>query len=251
MRNRMFGAALVAGALLVAPATAGAHVTVHPNALPAEGYTIVNVNVPNEEASADTTKVEVQMPPGFASASTVPLPGWTAKTSTSKLATPIQTDDGPIDTQVDTITWTADKGAGLPPGTLGQFPISVKIPGKAGDILTFKALQTYSDGEVVRWIGAPGSDKPAPTVAVTESDEAVEDFPAGAPGVAQHSHGGDDADDAAEDAADHASASAATDGDHAGEEDHDDDGLAIAALIVGGLGLIAGVGAFVVARRKA
>lgn len=246
MRNRMLGAALVAGALLAVPATAGAHVTVHPNALPAEGYTVIDVNVPNEEASADTTKVEVQLPPGFASASTVPVSGWTAKTTTSKLATPIQTDDGPIDTQVDTITWTADKGAGLPPGTLGQFPISVQIPGKAGDTLTFKAVQTYSNGEVARWIGAAGSDKPAATVAVTASDAAVADYPAGAPGTATHSHGGEDA----AEAQDHESA-AATAAHDEGEEDHDDNGLAIAALIVGGLGLVAGVGAFVVARRRA
>ena len=43
----------------------------------------------------------------------------------------------------------------------------MQVPGKAGDTLTFKALQTYSNGEVVRWIGPEGSDNPAPTVSVT------------------------------------------------------------------------------------
>ena len=62
------------------------------------------------------------------------------------------------------ITWTAtSKADGIAPGQFQDFPLSVQIPGKAGDTLTFKALQTYSDGEVVRWIGAPDADKPAPT----------------------------------------------------------------------------------------
>ena len=42
----------------------------------------------------------------------------------------------------------------------------MQIPGKAGDKLTFKALQTYSNGEVVRWIGPESSDNPAPVVTV-------------------------------------------------------------------------------------
>ena len=35
-------------------------------------------------------------------------------------------------------------------------------PDEPGTSLTFKALQTYDDGEVVRWIGAPDADEPAP-----------------------------------------------------------------------------------------
>ena len=45
---------------------------------------------------------------------------------------------------------------GIPPGAFQDFGLSVQIPGKAGDKLTFKALQTYSNGEIVRWIGAAG-----------------------------------------------------------------------------------------------
>ena len=70
------------------------------------------------------------------------------------------------------MTWTADSDkAGIQPGQFQDFPISVQIPGEAGDTLTFKALQTYDDGEVVRWIGAPESEEPAPQVAVTEGSE--------------------------------------------------------------------------------
>ena len=55
-------------------------------------------------------------------------------------------------------------------GAFRDFGLSVQIPGKAGDKLTFKALQTYSDGEVVRWIGPEGSDTPAPIVTVEAAD---------------------------------------------------------------------------------
>jgi len=239
MRSRLLAASVAAGALLTFPAVAGAHVSVHPNALPAGGETVVTVNVPNEDASASTTKVEVQLPPGFASASPVPVAGWKATTTTSKLATPIKTDDGEIDSQVDTVTWTAEKGAGLPPESLGQFPLAILVPGKEGDTLTFKAVQTYSNGEVSRWIGAPDAEEPAPQVSVIAADAAVADYPAGAPGTAGHSH--DTAD------GDHAGASGAD-----ATDSHDDgDTLAVVALIVGGLGLLAGIAAFVVARRRA
>ena len=53
------------------------------------------------------------------------------------------------------------------PGSSRTSRCSVQIPGKAGDTLTFKALQYYSDGSVARWIGAPDADKPAPQVQVT------------------------------------------------------------------------------------
>jgi uncharacterized protein len=43
----------------------------------------------------------------------------------------------------------------------------VGLPGEPGKSLTFKALQTYSSGEVVRWIGAPDADEPAPQVKLT------------------------------------------------------------------------------------
>jgi hypothetical protein len=70
-----------------------------------------------------------------------------------------------------------------------DFPISVKIPGKAGDILTFKALQTYSNGEVVRWIGPPNADEPAPRVTVTSAKAKSASHSSGAVAVAG---GGDD-----------------------------------------------------------
>jgi hypothetical protein len=61
---------------------------------------------------------------------------------------------------VKQITWTSKQG--IPPGAFQDFGLSVQVPGKAGDTLTFKALQTYSNGEIVRWIGPEGSDNSGP-----------------------------------------------------------------------------------------
>ena len=175
------------------------------------------MRVPNERDDASTNKVEVQFPDGFAAASYEPVPGWDVKVTKKQLAKPIQTDDGEITEGVDTITWTAKSDAdAIPPGAFEDFGLSVQIPGKAGDKLTFKALQTYTGGEVVRWIGAEDSDNPAPIVSVTAGEAA----PRGRDPRA-----------------------------HAGRRDarrvhqrrrRRSNGLAIVALIVGALGLLVG-----------
>ena len=69
------------------------------------------------------------------------------------------------------ITWTADRRGRRDPARAPSWTSAsrVRIPDKAGEKLTFKALQTYSGGEVVRWIGAEDSDNPAPIVTVTEA----------------------------------------------------------------------------------
>jgi len=212
MRNTLLASAALAAALLAAPAVAEAHVTLQPEQAPAGGFVRLDVRVPNERDDANTTKVDVKFPPGFAEASYQKVPGWGVKVTKAKLAKPIQTDDGAVTEGVSRITWTADSTAdGIPPGAFQDFGLSVQVPGKAGDTLTFKALQTYSNGTVVRWIGPAGSDTPAPTVQVTAAGGA-----AGAPAAT-------------------ATPAKASDG--------ASNGLAITALIVGALGLITGVAA--------
>jgi uncharacterized protein YcnI len=172
-RNRKLAAA-TAVAVLAVPAAAQAHVTVQPNTAPAGAFTVLDVRVPTERDNASTAKVDVQFPAGFAAASYQAVPGWRVRVIKKKLATPIQTDDGPITEGVSRMVWTrTSRSGGIKPGQFQDFPISVQIPGKAGDKLTFKALQTYSNGEVVRWIGAPGSDEPAPQLTVTAAVKAA------------------------------------------------------------------------------
>jgi uncharacterized protein YcnI len=219
-------AAAVAVLGLLAPAAARAHVTLQPNTAPAGAFTLEAVRVPNELDDAVTTKVDVQLPHGFAAASYEPVPGWTAKIIKSKLAQPVQTDDGPIDEEVSRITFTADrKQDAIQPGQFRDFPLSVQIPGQAGDKLTFKALQTYSNGTIVRWIGPPDADRPAPQITVEPA--------AGSSGTSTT-----------------AATVAATPA--AAVSDHDDgasQGLAIAALIAGILGIVVGGAALLVRRR--
>ena len=57
---------VAAAALLAAPAAAQAHVTLQPNEAPAGGFTRLNVRVPTERDDASTTKVDLQLPDGFA-----------------------------------------------------------------------------------------------------------------------------------------------------------------------------------------
>jgi uncharacterized protein YcnI len=171
---------------LAAAAAAEAHVTVHPNRVPARSFTAVVVRVPNERSDADTTKVDVQLPPGFIFVSTAAMPGWTAKVVTEKLAKPVTVEGERHDTEVREVIWSGGK---IAPGEFLDFPLSVSTPDEPGTTLTFKAVQTYSNGEVVRWIGDPSADEPAPQVALTARDAPIEDVPAG---IAASSGGSDD-----------------------------------------------------------
>jgi uncharacterized protein len=224
------------GLVALPAASASAHVTVQPKAAPAGAYVVESVRVPNETDDATTTKVVVQFPEGFASVSYQSVAGWSVKVAKEKLATPVKTDDGEITEGVKTITWTAKaKADGIAPGQFQDFPLSLQVPGKAGDTLTFKALQTYSDGTVARWIGAPDADQPAPQVMVTA---AAQDDHHAAGGTATTENTSAPAATAAP-----ATAAAAS--------DDDSNTLAIVALIVGALGLLAGGAGLASARRRA
>ena len=210
-----------AATALAAPAVAEAHVTLQPNEAPAGGFARLDVRVPNERDDASTTKVEVKFPPGFAEVSTEPVPGWTTKVTKTKLAKPITTDEGDkITDQVSTVTWTGTGAQGrIGPGQFQDFGLSLALPDEPGRSLTFKALQTYSSGEVVRWIGAPEADEPAPQVKLTAAS-----------------------------GAEHESAPAAK------ADTSDDTGaptwLAVLALVLGAGGLLAGVAGLTAARRR-
>jgi uncharacterized protein YcnI len=168
--------AAAAVAALTIAAAAQAHVTVHPNALPSGGFTTIVVRVPNERPQAATTRVDVKFPPGFIFLSYQAVPGWKAQVLYRKLAKPVTVFGEKHTEEVDRVVWNGR----LPAGQFVEFPLSVAIPSvKPGTVLTFKALQSYSNKEIVRWIGPPDADEPAPQVMVTASDSQVADFPAG------------------------------------------------------------------------
>ena len=165
-RRVAVSAALIIAAVVLTALPASAHVTITGTGTQG-GYSTFAFEVPNEQDGADTTQVEVQFPTDhpLASVSVEPVPGWTATVQKTKLATPIKTDDGEVTEAVSTITWT---GGQIKPGEFQQFPVSAG-PLPDVDSLEFKAVQTYSNGDVVRWIDAtPASgeepEHPAPAL---------------------------------------------------------------------------------------
>ncbi|MET9906073.1 YcnI family protein [Streptomyces sp. NPDC006476] len=164
--------ALTAAGLLAAAGAASAHVTVHPESY-AKGATdgLLTFRVPNEEDTASTTKVQVFLPTDHPVLGVLvsPQDGWTPKVTTTKLKTPVKTDDGSITDAVSEITWTGGKIAA---GQYEDFNVAFGQLPDDTDQLAFKALQTYSDGKTVRWIEAASSgdeepENPAPVLKLT------------------------------------------------------------------------------------
>ncbi len=171
---RRLGTAIVVvfAAVLVTAAPAWAHVTLDPNTAVKGSDAVLNFIVPNEMDNATTTKIEVQFPHDhpIAEALVQPVAGWTASVAMFHTSAPVQTDDGPVNDAVDTVTWTAS-GSGIAVGDFQTFPVSVGLPDDV-DSLTFPAVQTYSNKQTVSWIettppGGAEPDHPAPVLTLT------------------------------------------------------------------------------------
>ncbi|WP_435824069.1 YcnI family protein [Actinoplanes missouriensis] len=173
LRRTAVVSAVAAVFVLAVASPAAAHVTVNPSTATQGGYTKVSFRVPNESDTASTTKLEVSLPTDapVGSVSLKPVPGWTATTEKSKLATPVEVHGAPLTEAISKITWTAAKGSEIKPGTFQEFDVSLG-PLPETDQMVFKALQTYSDGNIVRWIDEPTTDgtepeSPAPVLKLT------------------------------------------------------------------------------------
>jgi len=234
MKSRNIAAAVVLGALLV-PASAGAHISLHPNTIPAGAFATLDVRVPGEQEGAYVKKVDMQLPPGFIGVDYANVPGWSTKVIESKLATPVTEDGETIDTQVSQIVWTWTGPSGkVENGQFINFPLSVAIPDSAnGKALEFKTVQTYSNGQVVHWIEPSlEAEHPAPRINVTAKGGLVEEVAGDEAGPASGQAGSSPA----------ASSATPTSSSSAGSSD---EGLAIAALIVAVLALAAGAMALI------
>ncbi|MFF5334408.1 YcnI family protein [Streptomyces sp. NPDC013181] len=163
---------VAATTVLMLAGTASAHVSVQPQGEAAKGgYAVINFKVPNERDEASTTKLEVSFPTDHPLASVMPqpVPGWDIEVTKSKLAKPLEMHGKTINEAVSKVTWTSGK---IEPGRFQQFPLSVGQLPEDADQLVFKAIQTYSNKEVVRWIevpqeGADEPDSPAPVLKLT------------------------------------------------------------------------------------
>ena len=189
---------------------AAAHVQVRPAEAAPGDPVLWTVLVPNERDVA-TTRVELAIPEGVLPFSYEPLPGWTRRVTKNP------------DQSTRSVVWTGR----LQPEEVLSTRFLATTPEAEGPI-SWKAIQTYADGQKVRWIGGPDTEEPASVTQVSAS----------APRENAGGEGG----------ASRAGAPAAAAGD-AGE-DGGSDTLSIVALVVGGLGLLAGLAALVVARRR-
>jgi uncharacterized protein YcnI len=180
---------IAAGALVVLAATpAFAHVSVQPGQAEQGSYSTIAFKVPNEKDDASTVKLEVTLPADHPLASVMaqPVPGWDVKLTKSKLAKPVEVHGEKISEAVTKVTWSGGK---IEPGTFQQFPLSVGELPEDADQLVFKALQTYDDKEVVRWIevpkdGAPEPENPAPVLKLVKPAEGSDGHGSGASGDA-------------------------------------------------------------------
>ena len=162
MRARTLGrlgvlTATAAVAVLVTGSPAAAHVTVNPGEATQGGFTKLAFRVPNESDTASTTKLEVAIPTQapIAFVSVKPVPGWTAATETTTLATPVKTGEGEITEAVSKITWmSTGADSAIKPGQFQEFEVSAGPLPEVEQII-FKAVQTYSDATIVRWIDEP------------------------------------------------------------------------------------------------
>ena len=172
-------AAVVAGAVaaltLAIASPASAHVTVTAAGATQGGYSKVTFRVPNESDTESTTKLEVNLPikeAPVASVSVKPVPGWTAVVTKGPLDKPLEAHGTQIKEAISKITWTATGDAAIKPGQFQEFDVSLG-PLPEVDQMVFKALQTYSGGEVVRWIDEPVAgaepESPAPVLKLAKA----------------------------------------------------------------------------------
>ena len=205
-------------ALLVTATPATAHVGVLPATAPAGEVVQLTFRVPNERTATATVRLQLQLPVDFEQVEPGAVAGWQHRV------------------EGDVVTW---EGGRIEPGARGEFPLRVG-PLPAGAPLVFPAVQTYDDGEVVRWIDDDG-DHPAAVLQVTGDG-------APAPTTTTLHEGAAPATTATTEPATTTTTGVPPD---AVVEEDDDDGVPAGLLAVGGLVLLAlVVGAAVVVRNR-
>lgn len=214
-------ASIVAGAtsvaLVVGAGAASAHVSVVAPGAEQGGYTVLTFRVPTESDTAATTSVRVELP-DLNSARTQPIPGWTA------------TVDKNGEGLATAVTWTAQPGSGVGPGQFQQFLLSAG-PLPEEDTVSFPAVQTYDDGQVVEWTeettGSEEPEHPAPMLSLAAASGSE--------------HGGHGAATTSETSTEASSTSSS---------DNTARWIAGVALVLGALGAALGLGAAIRGRRS-
>jgi uncharacterized protein YcnI len=157
--------------LLVAAVVA--HVTIDPPEATRGRFARLAFRVPTERDDATTTRFSVQLPAEHPVrfVSVRPHPGWDYQVETTPLDRPIPGGHDEITEAVSSITWT---GGEIAPGEFDEFVVSLGPLPVDTDQLQFPSVQTYDDGEVVRY-GGDGADErddhhPTPAVTLVADD---------------------------------------------------------------------------------
>lgn len=204
--------AIVTGAVALVAGPAFAHVEIEREGeVSSAGVVAATLSVPNEKPDAGTVTVELVFPasPKLTTVEPEAVDGWTA---TVKKA-----DDG----AVESVIWTGGPVTG---DEEAELPLSIGDVPSDVDAVDFKAIQTYDDGDVVRWIeptpeGGEEPEHPAPVLLVKGEASGHDDEAAG--------------------------------DDHAAGESHDDsDSTGVIIAIVVGVIIVAAIIGFVISRRK-
>lgn len=180
--RRVLSRAAIASAVAAAGIAASAmpalaHITITPGSASPGSAAVLTFHIPNEEAAAYTTRVDMRVPADHPIAQLLvePVAGWTISVRTITLAKPLVTDDGQFTRAVSEVIWS---GGRIPPGQFQDFSLSADPLPQGINQLTFKTIQTYSNGDVVRWIdvpvpGQPEPDHPAPQLTLNAGASAV------------------------------------------------------------------------------
>jgi uncharacterized protein YcnI len=149
--------AIITGVVVLVAGPAFAHVEIERDGqVGADGVVNTTLHVPNEETNAGTVKVALVFPakPVLETATAGAVNGWTAtvQKNPSGAVTGVTWAGGPL---------TGSQEVAFPLG-LGTIPSDTKT-------VEFKALQTYDNNTVVRWIevtpaGGAEPDHPAPVL---------------------------------------------------------------------------------------
>jgi uncharacterized protein len=179
-------AVVVTGVVMLTAGAAFAHVEIEREGeVTAQGVVNATLSVPNESNTNGTTTIQLVFPdsPKLTEATAEDANGFTAS---------VQKDAAG---DVTSITWSGGTITGDDevefPMTMGDFPADTES-------VEFKALQTYDDGTVVRWIeptpaGAEEPEHPAPVLYV--KGEAPEEHDDGGGAVTTQHDDGDSHDD--------------------------------------------------------
>jgi len=152
MLKRWFVASIAVLSMMLFAGMASAHVTVQPKQTMQGSYEVFTVRVPSEKEGLFTKKIKVTVAQGAAVSRVEPKPGWSYELEKA------------ADETITSVTWTAE-GEGLARTEFTEFRMSGKVADDAKE-LVWKAYQTYSDGDVVEWVGAPDASYPASVTSI-------------------------------------------------------------------------------------